>query len=292
VNIVSCHFSLPDGRRLGYTVIGKGSPVIYFHGTASSRIEIHLLKAPIQKHLQFIGIDRPGYGLSTYRPRLALEDFNGDVNALADHIGLKRFAVLGWSGGGAFALTYLAHNQNRVTQAVIAAAPNLPFDTSTAHNLPLARHIMKLPYVGNIAMRQLHRALLRADGDPHAFLQTPQGKQLLHGATKRDLEFFHDPHWIGLMYQAMVEAFRQGDAGVKAVVEEHQLFLRPWNLPFSQIGDGKLHIWHGSDDLTCRVNNAYSIAKNVPNAKLEIFQNAGHCVMFEHMEQLAEVLRT
>jgi pimeloyl-ACP methyl ester carboxylesterase len=290
VNLLSCQFSLPDGRRLGYTKIGKGFPVIYFHGTASSSLEVRLFKQLTQKHLQLIGIDRPGSGLSTYRPRHALGDFNSDVNALADHLGLDHLGVLGWSGGGAFALAYIANNQHRVTHALTAAAPDLPFDASTAHNLPLARYIMKLPYVGNIAMRQLHRSLLRANDNPNAFLETSQGKQLLHGANKRDLEFFHDHEWMKIMYQAMIEAFRQGPSGVKAIVEEHRLFLKPWNLTFSKIGRDKLQLWHGSDDLTCRVNNAYSIAKKVPNAKLEVFKGEGHCVMFDHIEQLAQVL--
>ncbi len=276
-------FSLPDGRRLGYSKVGEGFPVIYFHGTASSRLEIHLLKQLTKSHLQLLGIDRPGYGLSTYLPRCALEDFNGDVNALANYLGLERFGVLGWSGGSAFALAYLAYNQHRVTQTLIAAAPDLPFDASTAHNFPLARYLIKLPYLGKVAMRQLQRALFYANGDPEAFLKTPQGKQLLLGATKRDLEFFHNPTWMGLMYQAMVEGFRQGKGSINAVVGEHQLFLRQWNLPFNRIEGDKLHIWHGSEDLTCRVSNAYSVAKKVHNSKLEVFQGEGHCVMFAHM---------
>jgi pimeloyl-ACP methyl ester carboxylesterase len=292
VSLLNSQFFLPDGRKLGFTAIGEGSPVIYFHGTASSRLEIHLIKQLTQKHLQIIGIDRPGYGLSTYQPRRALEDFNTNINALADHLGLKRFSVLGWSGGAAFTLAYLAHNQQRVTQALIVAAPNLPFDASKAHNIPLARYIMKLPFISKIAMRQLHRELLRADGNPIAFLETPQGKQLIQGATKRDLEFFQNPGWIRLLYQAMVEAFRQGEVAIKAIVEEHHLFLKQWNLPFDNIDGTKLHIWHGKDDLTCRVNNAHSIAKTVLNANLEVFQNAGHCVMFDHLEQLAQVLKT
>ena len=36
--------TLPDKRQLGYAVEGEGKPVIYFHGTASSRLEILLLK--------------------------------------------------------------------------------------------------------------------------------------------------------------------------------------------------------------------------------------------------------
>ena len=37
-------FSLPDGRQLGYCIVGEGKPVLYFHGTASSRLETLLLK--------------------------------------------------------------------------------------------------------------------------------------------------------------------------------------------------------------------------------------------------------
>ena len=292
VNLLNSQFSLPDGRKLGYAEIGEGSPVIYFHGTASSRLEINLLRQLTQKHLKLIAIDRPGYGLSTYRPRRTLEDFNSDVNALIDHIGLEHFAVLGWSGGGTFALTYIANNQDRVSQVLIVATPNLPFDPSTAHNLPLARYLMKLTFIGKIAIRQLQRELLQAAGKPEAFLATPQGRHLLHGATKRDLEFFHDPDWMKLMYRAMVEAFRQGEESIKAIVDEHRLFLRPWNLPFDKIDGNRLHIWHGNDDLTCRVTNAYSLAKTIPNANLEVFKDAGHYVMYDHLERMALVLDT
>ncbi len=284
---------LPDGRKLGYTTIGKGEPVLYFHGTASSRLEVLLLNQLAQTApLQLVGVDRPGYGISTYRHRTALEDFNCDINALADHLGFERFAVLGWSGGGAFALAYTTLNPDRVTCAVIVSSPNLPFDAATAHNMPLARYIMKIPYAGNFAMRQLRRQLILANGDTQAFLKTPQGKQLLQGCTKRDLEFFTNPKWMGLMYQSMVEAFRQGNASVKAVVEEHRIFLKPWNLPFASVESEKLRVWHGTEDLTCRVSNAYAIAKAVPNAELEVFEGAGHCVLFENLEQLAKILST
>jgi pimeloyl-ACP methyl ester carboxylesterase len=282
---------LPDGRRLGYTKIGEGAPVIYFHGTASSRLEVLLLKKLAEtSQLQLIGVDRPGYGLSSYKPRKNLQDFNCDVNCLADQLGLERFAVLGWSGGGVFALSYCAYNSLRVTRTVLVGTPSLPFDVSTAHNMPIARYIMKLPFVGEFAMRQLSRQLLKANGNTEAFLGTPQGKQLLHGCSKGDLLFFNDPKWLGLMYQSMVEAFRQGKLGVKAVVEEHQLFVKSWDLPFSRMDGGDFWVWQGAQDLTCRVSNAYAIAKAVPRAVLEIFSDSGHLVMFEHLDRLGSIL--
>lgn len=281
---------LPDGRRLGYTKIGKGTPVLYFHGTASSRLEVLLLKNLADTaQLQLIGVDRPGYGLSTYKPRKNLQDFNDDINCLANYLGLERFAVLGWSGGGVFALSYCAYNPKLVTKLVLVGAPSLPFDVSTAHNMPLARYIMKLPYVGELAMRQLSRQLLKAKGDK-AFLATPQGKQLLHGASKSDLAFFNNQEWVSEIYKSMAEAFHQGNQGVKTVVEEHQIFIKEWDLPFSAINGANVWIWHGAQDLTCRVNNAYEIAKKIPNVTLEIFPDSGHCVMFEHVDKLATIL--
>ena len=138
---------LPDGRQLGYTTIGKGKPIIYFHGTSSSRLEVKLLeKLASDFNLQLIGVDRPGYGLSTFKARKTLQEFNSDINCLAQQLGFSRFGVLGWSGGGAFALAYVSFFPEHVTKAVIAGTPNLPFDASTAHNMPFARFSHENPF--------------------------------------------------------------------------------------------------------------------------------------------------
>jgi pimeloyl-ACP methyl ester carboxylesterase len=261
--------------------------VVYFHGTASSRLEALLLKKLVEDAgLQIISIDRPGYGLSSFKHRKSLQDFNVDVNYVTSHLGIKQFAVLGWSGGGAFALAYLSYFPEKVTNAVIVSAPSLPFDAATAHDMPFARYLMKFPLIGRIAMKGLRRQLLRANGDLQVFLRTPQGRQLLHGCSPRDLEFFSDPEWMPLMYQSMVEAFRQD---VDSTVEEHQLFLKSWNLPFSRVPPGKLRIWHGEQDKTCRVSNAYAIAL-VVSADLEVFSGMGHCVMFDNLNELGRLL--
>jgi len=240
---------LPNGRQLGYFTVGGGRPVVYFHGTASSRLEVFLLKKLAENsNLQIIGIDRPGYGLSSFQKRRNLQDFNADVNFLLDHLGFENFGVLGWSGGGAFALAYLAFFPERVTKTVVAAAPSLPFDASTAHNMPLARYVMQIPFLGQIAMRRMRSQVLIADGDIDAFLASKQGQQMIKAYSSSDLRFFSDPSWMRLMYQSMAEAFRQGNLGVKAVLEEHKLFLKPWTFSFARIPADKLFIWHGAED--------------------------------------------
>ena len=281
--------SLPDGRRLGYCVIGSGKPVVYFHGTASSRLEVLLLRELADSGLQLVGIDRPGYGLSAYHPRVRLEDFNSDVNALIGRLGFERVGVLGWSGGGAFALSYLACFPKRVSRAVVVGAPWLPFDVSTAHNMPFARFALKIPYAGYFAMRRIGSQVLRADG-AEAFLKTAQGRQMLRACSQSDLRFFQDPVWMELMYQSMAEGFRQGGSAVKTLLGEHQAFVKPWTVSFGSVPAGKLAVWHGREDKTCPVQNGRLIARQVVGSQLMVFEGKGHFVLFEYQKRLAAIL--
>jgi pimeloyl-ACP methyl ester carboxylesterase len=64
-----------------------------------------LLAEPATEHgLRLIGIDRPGMGLSQYQPRLRVRDWPRYVAEFADRLGIDSFAVVGFSGGGPFAL--------------------------------------------------------------------------------------------------------------------------------------------------------------------------------------------
>ncbi len=209
-------FTLPDGRKLGYTIQGNGKPVVYFHGTASSRLEINLLSQFAHANgFRLIGVDRPGYGLSTFTEKRRLSDYAEDVNALLDYLGLDRFAVLSWSGGGPFALTYTAHFPERVTCAVVAGCPALPFDPAVAHNNnPFAKYAMKAPFLAKWALGFFRSSVLKANKDIEIYLKSRGGRRMLSGWSEPDVRFFSDPAWLKLMYTAMTEGFRQKNASV------------------------------------------------------------------------------
>ncbi len=283
--------SLPDGRQLGFSVVGEGKPVLYFHGTASSRLETLLLKKfACANGFQVIGVDRPGYGLSTFAPRNSFRDFTADINCLMAHLGLEKFALLGWSGGGPFCLTYVALFPERVTKAVIAGAPALPFDVATAHNGSLVRFAMKIPALGVWGLKRFRAEVLKANRDINGFLESKSGRKMVAAWPEADAKFFADPSWLSLMYGSIAEGFRQENDGVKAVFQEHQLFIKPWAEPISLIPSGKVCVWHGTEDTTCRVDNAYRLAEAVPNACLEVFEGKGHCVLFDNLEKLRAIL--
>jgi pimeloyl-ACP methyl ester carboxylesterase len=149
---------------------------------------------------------------------------------------------------------------------------------------------MRIPALGMLALKRLQAQVLKANEDVEAFLLSKNGKDMLKSWSKEDAKFFADKAWATLMYASMAEAFRQGDDGVKAVFQEHQLFMKTWPNEVSKIPSGKVYVWQGTDDKTCRVNNAYRIADTFPGAHLEIFSGKGHCVMFDNLEKLSNTL--
>lgn len=67
--------------------------------------------------MHLVAVDRPGIGHSDLQPGRRLEDWPLDVAELADALGLERFAVVGDSAGGPYALACAALMGDRVTRA-------------------------------------------------------------------------------------------------------------------------------------------------------------------------------
>jgi pimeloyl-ACP methyl ester carboxylesterase len=99
--------TLPDGRMYGYEQCGDlhGLPLFSIHGTPGGRLSRYPdLSLWERLALRVITVDRPGYGHSTPLPGRAVSHIAADIAAVADHLGLGRFAVQGGSGGGPQAL--------------------------------------------------------------------------------------------------------------------------------------------------------------------------------------------
>lgn len=99
--------TLQDGRTLGFAEYGStdGYPIFDLHGLPGSRFEGKLFEAPALEHnARIITIDRPGVGLSSPQPGRTILDHAKDVQALAAHLKLDKFSIMGVSGGGPYAL--------------------------------------------------------------------------------------------------------------------------------------------------------------------------------------------
>ena len=264
--------TLPDKRQLGYAVEGEGKPVIYFHGTASSRLEILLLKEFANTNqFKLIGIDRPGYGLSTFTNRIGLRDFAEDVNVLTEYLKLSSFAVLSLVRRWTIRPNLHGALSGAGNSRIAVGSPALPFDASEAHNgNPLAKVAMKNRLLATWGLQFFRKSILKANQDIDGYLKSRSGKNMVADWPKPDRKFFADGAWLKRMYAAMAEGFRQ-ESSVKTIFQEHQLFLKPWSENICRIPVGKLMLWQGEQDKTCPVGNAQKIARAVKGTCMELF---------------------
>jgi pimeloyl-ACP methyl ester carboxylesterase len=94
-------------------------PIIYHHGSPNvGEPPEPLIEPAAARGLRWIGYDRPGYGGSSAQPGRSVGHAAFDAAAVADVLGLERYAVLGHSGGGAHALACAALTPERVVAAV------------------------------------------------------------------------------------------------------------------------------------------------------------------------------
>src|SRR4051812_7546059 len=93
---------LADGRKLGWSESGnpQGKPVFFLHGFGTTRVVCPPDAPALANNLRLIAPDRPGIGLSDPMPGRSLLDWPSDVAELADHLGIERFSIVAWSGGG------------------------------------------------------------------------------------------------------------------------------------------------------------------------------------------------
>ena len=83
---------------------------MWLHGTPGARRQIpeEARKLADARGLRIIGIDRPGVGLSTTHLYENIFDFVADLEIVVDQLGIERFATVGLSGGGPYALAAAA----------------------------------------------------------------------------------------------------------------------------------------------------------------------------------------
>ena len=110
-----------DSRAVGFADYGSpaATAVLWCHGGPGSRAEpAHLAPQARRAGLRIIGVDRPGYGLSTPQPGRTIAGWVPDALAVADHLGIGQFVTVGTSTGGAFALALAAVAPERVLGVV------------------------------------------------------------------------------------------------------------------------------------------------------------------------------
>jgi pimeloyl-ACP methyl ester carboxylesterase len=288
----ACRADIGGGRAVSLDDVGDpaGVPVLYLHGTPSSR----LARPPDDEQLAALGVrllavDRPGYGGSDGLPPGApwVEAFAADVAAVLAAVGVGRCRVLASSGGALAGLALAANLSAQVdvlgivggivprqafdNSEVRAAAGDLLATLELADALPpgeLGRTVAPL-----LAPFPCDRALALEHQDEHR-----------HAVNTRELATV--PRGAERMADAMVEAVRAGLAGVVADVEAQ---ARPLDVDLSDVRC-PVRLWYGRDDPVTPPAFGEWYARRLPDATLEIVDGAAHFLLFTRWADIVGAL--
>jgi pimeloyl-ACP methyl ester carboxylesterase len=110
------------GITLNYRLQGRGEPLICIHGVGSYLEAWEGVAERLSDRFRILTFDLRGHGRSSkVRGRYEIDDFVGDVLALADHVGFDSFNLAGFSLGGLIAQRLALTHQQRIRRLVLLA---------------------------------------------------------------------------------------------------------------------------------------------------------------------------
>jgi len=280
---------LPDGRSLGYAACGnpEGNPVFLFHGWPGSRLEAMLLEEEADRAgVRIIGIDRPGMGLSDFQPGRHILDWTDDVKALADALGIERFAVLGISGGGPYAAA-CAHRIPDLLTACGIISGMVPIYLGTEGMRTSVRTTVfiaqRLPWLlGPMFWLSMGRHI--QDVEKSDRLMSKMILELL----EPDREVFEKSVFKEIFQEDIRESFRQG---TKGPAYEGRLYGRPWMFRLEEIAFDKVFMWHGELDENVPVSMGRVMAEAIPKCQARFYPNDAHLsIVINHAKEIMTTL--
>lgn len=265
--------TMPDGRLVAARLsVFRGShrgTLFWHHGTLRDGTPPRpVVTAADRLGLRWVSVARPGHGRSTSRPGRTVASVARDVAAVADHLGVDRFAVVGHSAGAPHALACAALLPDRVLAAVAIAA-FAPRDTPGldwyAHLDPAATLSLRAAEQGREAKLAFDRA--------HPTLRW------LHPPT--DLEaleqgWFPDTDTIG-------------EAAVTARADDHIALVSPWGFDPGATRCPTL-LMHGDGDMFVPATHARALGAAVPQAEQWVSPADGHFSILRRCDAALEWL--
>jgi pimeloyl-ACP methyl ester carboxylesterase len=280
---------LLDGRSWMVRQSGDldGRAVVYFHGTPSSRLEpAYADAAAAELGVRLVCFDRPGYGGST-AAGFGLASVAASTGAIADRLRVDRFATLGQSGGGPFALACAAVLGDGVTRVAVTSGA-IPFQ-----RVPGA--LDRLDEEDAAALALLPDRTAAAAGLASGFepfreqLRGPDGPILAAFRARhspRDNEILEWPGVAAGLLRSLRESMVAGPSGGGW---DNVAWIGEWDIDLSDVRQ-PVDLWYGGDDGRHPPGDAEWLAEHLPDATLHLVPESGHLLVIEHISEILTTL--
>lgn len=267
--------TLKSGRKLEYFENGVASDkaVLFLHGTPSDGTLWHKWLSEITS-VKAIATSRAGYGLSDrHKGRSVAEDLADQAEVL-DHLGIKKFVSIGWSGGGPHSLNMTRDSRSAaaITLAGVGewGRDDLDFLAGMGpENVDEFGTALK----GEAAITEwmnLNAVAMKNVTGPE--LITAFGG-LIGDADKKALT----PEFA----QEEAEMFRRSlSVSFNGWIDDDLAFVRDFGFDIEMI-DKPVILYQGDDDFMVPHAHSYWLEKHIPTAKLNFVPGHGHISLRE-----------
>jgi pimeloyl-ACP methyl ester carboxylesterase len=282
---------LPDGRQLAYDDVGDpdGTPVLFVHGTPDSRRARHPDDAiAASSGIRLVAPDRPGFGGSHPHRHRTLATFADDAAALGDHLGVERWRVFGWSGGGPYALAVAARHGDRVARCAVAAGL-VPF---TAYATP---GVLDGADPGRLLVAELGDELgpeVTAEMAAPMLAPHPCDLELARAHVQETTDPTRLAAYATIAGLTDVLAWGVMDAvsqGLDGLVREVELQVETPDVEWSEVV-APTDLWYGELDSAAPPGFGRWWEANLPHAQLHLLADEGHLIAITQWRRILATL--
>lgn len=253
---------------------GDGSAVLWCHGGPGCRLSAgYVASTAAENGIRIIGIDRPGYGISSPRPGRTIADWVTDASAVADHLSIEAFDMVGTSTGGAYALAAASLLEGRVTGVVACCAV-------TDMRYSPARETMSRPHSLAVWEASDRESAIAAAIESHGtdgsrIMESAEGQTL----PQSDLEMLNHP-WGRNWQKALPQMFAHG---VEGYTDDRLADGAGWTSFNVTDITCPVIVLHGEADVVTAPIHATHTASIIPDAELRILEGLGHFSIEDHI---------
>jgi proline iminopeptidase len=262
------------GVSLFVKIIGRGYPLVLMHGGPGADHTSMLSFRPCADHFTLVFYDHRCNGRSAGAEvsSMTWENLAADAEALRQALGFDKWAVLGHSFGGMVALEYALRYPESLSHLVLLDTCG---DIRWVHeNAPevLAQRGFSPDTV------KLARRFLNGQIEPNEMIP----------ALMKLGKAYH-PHLSLLQATHVMVSGLRAKVRPEALIFGYGQSLRGWTV-MDRLSEIKVPtlVMAGCDDFQFPPEHQMELAAGLPNARLEIIENAGHNA---HVERSAEVIR-
>ncbi len=267
-------FVRSNGETVAYFDYGQSERVVFFHhGTPGAGPLNPLIRRNADaQDFRIIEIVRPGYGSSTAisgRTVNTISEINLEV---ANALGIERFAVTGFSGGGPHALASAHLAGSRCLAQLIVAGP-APADSSNFDFFVGKTEEDKEDALLPLTNMDKFEAELAEEAVKWSSYSFEDVRALLNVNPEIQLS----DEKISAIHASRKYSLSSSTDGWK---DDQLAFLKPWGFSLTETSM-PVQLWAGSDDVNVPPAHAHFLNELVPNSELRIVKHCTHSTISE-----------